>query len=287
VKVPYLRSKNEDKNTGEIEVVIVHCPYNEVIGEIEPQIVDGFVVEVELPYFGETFGINNVIYSPAAASYLRGQWLGKMPLHVRTLVSTLEKTHGMSLPSNNQGIEGMTDKEKNKTRDFRINTSEPGPYFWYRYLDLINGSKYMVAEIDRCEGYIERRRERKNRIEARENAEDLGVERTEDATELQEENNQDMIFDRTGVNAWMDKEEVVRRALESVFVSNGLDKKSLAKRWEAVDAHAGRGENNESLIVSKPTFDKWIKRARTGKLSSDVVGRMKDYINAHGGNVQG
>ena len=82
-----------------------------------------------------------------------------------------------------------------------MNTSEPVTYFWYRYLDLICGSKYMVSEMDQCEGYINCRRARLNRIEAQRDEEDPDIDRTEDARELQEENNQYMAFDCKGANA--------------------------------------------------------------------------------------
>ena len=132
----YLRSKDRRKKTGVIEVVYIRCPFNHDEGKVEAMIIDGFTVEVKLPYYGETFGIENKICSPTAARYLHRQWLRKIPLHVRTVVSIIEKANSMSLPANNQGIEGMTNREKNLTRDIRVNTSEPGTYFWYRYLGL-------------------------------------------------------------------------------------------------------------------------------------------------------
>ena len=155
----YLRSKDTRKKTGEIEVVYIHSPFNHEENKVEPMVIDGFTVQVKLPYYGETFGIENKICSPAAAKYLHHQWLRKIPLHVRTVVSIIEKANNMSLPSNNQGIEGMTNKEKNKNRDVRLNTSEPGTYFWYRYLGLHRGSKVMMAQMDRCEEYVKHRRD--------------------------------------------------------------------------------------------------------------------------------
>ena len=286
----YLRSKDKEKNTGVIEIVYVHCPAHDAeINEVEPMTIDGFSVEVKLPYNGETIGIENKICSPASVKYLHRQWLRKMPLHARTVVSIIERANNMSLPASNQGIEGITNGEKNKTRDIKLNTSEPATYFWYRYLSLHRGCKMMIAQMDRCEGYVGKRRDRKNRIDASRNDVD-GDEDIEDITgdarEIREENNRDMIFERKGnKKAWEDDEDVVRCSMISVFWSKKIHTKSLATRWKDVAQHAGRDEKGKWLIMSAPTFSKWIERKPTRRLAVDAIDRLKAYIRANGGII--
>ena len=84
----------------------------------------------------------------------------KIGLHTRTVVTVIEKAKDMSLPANNQSSEGLISKEKHLIRDKRVHTSEPGAYMWYRYLDELRSTRYMMDEIDRCEGYIGRRKAR-------------------------------------------------------------------------------------------------------------------------------
>ena len=65
----FLRSKDVEKKTGVIEVVIVHYPFDDD-GNIEPQCLDGFTLEVKLPYKGKEKSIEYYLFSPRAAKYL-------------------------------------------------------------------------------------------------------------------------------------------------------------------------------------------------------------------------
>ena len=66
----FLRSKDVEKKTGVIEVVIVYYPFADDEETIYPQCVDGFLLEVKLPYKGKKKGIGNFINSETAANYL-------------------------------------------------------------------------------------------------------------------------------------------------------------------------------------------------------------------------
>ena len=168
-------------------------------------------------------------------------------MYIRTTVSVIEKTQNMNLAANNQQIEGMINNEKNLVSRMKEKTSEPGLYWWYRYQNLHQGSKYMVTEMERYEGYMERRKElmknRKLALVSKAHA-------TEDARELEEENVADMIFDRTGTT-WMDGEETVRAQMEDAFILAGLNNSTKEKRFEAVLEESGK-----SSFMSMPTFNK-------------------------------
>ena len=86
---------------------------------MSPQVVAGFRVPVKLPFRGKETGIKNLLCSPAAADYLLQQWLKKIGLHTRTVVTVIEKAKNISLPANNQSSEGLIRKEKHLIRDKR------------------------------------------------------------------------------------------------------------------------------------------------------------------------
>ena len=117
------------------------------------------------------------------------------------------------------------------------------------------------------------------------NTEESGEEITEDARGIREENNQDMVHEHKGKHAWEEDEEVLRSSLKSVFEFNRLDEKSMAERRRSIDTHAGRGKDNKCLIMSQPTFNKWMDKKPLRKLSNDVVERIKAYIRSNGGII--
>ena len=266
-----LRSKDKKKKTGVIEVVIVYYPFNDD-GDIEPQCVDGFTHKVRLPYRGEKWGIRNKLCSKRARDYMEKQWLKRIALYIRTTVSVIEKTQNMNLAANNQQIEGMINNEKNLVSRMKEKTSEPGLYWWYRYQNLHQGSKYMVTEMERYEGYMERRKElmknRKLALVSKAHA-------TEDARELEEENVADMIFDRTGAT-WMDGEETVRAQMEDAFILAGLNNNTKQKRFEAVLEESGK-----SSFMSMPTFNKWMDRKPVRQLDRSIIAIFDSFIKKH------
>ena len=90
----------------------------------------------------------------------------------------------------------------------RAKTSEPGTYWWHFYLTLLRASKYMITEMERCEGYMDKRRELiKKKTLQNERAEKKSKEKTEDSREMDEENNTDMVWDRKGNMEWLNEEE--------------------------------------------------------------------------------
>ena len=63
--------------------------------------------------------------------------------------------------------------------DIQTKTSEPAVYFWYRYLSLVRGSKYLVSEVEQYESYMDHRKEWLRKKE--QSALDDAVEMTNDA----------------------------------------------------------------------------------------------------------
>ena len=105
----YLSSVDSDKNSGIIEVDYVFHPLG-CDGEIEPQVIEGFQVEVLLPFEGGS--LNNFMASPATHRYLDEEWSIKLALFVCTEVTMVEKADNMKLAANNQFMEGMINNAK-------------------------------------------------------------------------------------------------------------------------------------------------------------------------------
>lgn len=276
----FLMSKNEEKKVGEIGIVFVHFPFDyDDRTKVSPQIVHGFRVPVKLPFRGEKAGIKNPLCSPAAADYLRQQWLKKMGLHTRTVVTVIEKAKDMSLPANNQSSEGLTRKEKHLTRDIRVHTAEPGTYMWYRYLELHRGSRYLMDEMDRCESYIGRRRARfmskqgSKKNKGGEQKESM----TEDSRKIQEENNSHQKFSKKGTEPWKDEEEELRKSLEMAYLFQGFEHKSLLKKYDDVKNFATL---NGGELVSRPTFNKWFQRQKCKRLNVGTFATIKLYVES-------
>ena len=105
----------------------------------------------------------------------------------------------------------MINNEKNLVSDIRTHVAEPGAYFWYFYLTLLRASKYMVAEMERCEGYLDKRRalmEERQIEDAKKEEESKN--KTEDSREMENENNTDMVFSRKGDMDWLNDEAELR-----------------------------------------------------------------------------
>ena len=98
--------------------------------------------------------------SPDAVKYLKKHHFSQIGLHVAQFVSVTERANNMTVPANNQVSEGSIKNKKINYRDLRVNLSEPGAYFWYWYNTLRVYSKYMIAEMEQYEGYLEKRRKR-------------------------------------------------------------------------------------------------------------------------------
>lgn len=259
---------------------MVYFPFNKNF-DLEPQCVDEFSFKVNLPFTKKK--LKNSLYSPKSAEYFRGFWLKRVPLLTRTIVSTIEKANGMKLPANNQQQEGMNKNEKVVEGDLRAKTAEPGAWFWYRYLALCNGSKYMVSELERLEGYTERRREWTQRKE-QERTERLAFilayedeEKTDDARALEKESNTNMEFERKGKQGWMDDEEDLRKVLLNAFATIGINSKN--KQQDELTKHGKKRMNPKLKFMSKPTYNGWIaKDPKIRKLLSDQLEIMDSFI---------
>ena len=104
--------------------------------------------------------IKHRMCSADAATYPKRHHLSQRGLHVRQFVSVIEKANNMSVPANNKASEGSIKNKKTNDIDLKVNLSEPGAYFWYWYNTNCIGAKYMVAEIEQYEGYLEKREKR-------------------------------------------------------------------------------------------------------------------------------
>ena len=121
-------------------------------GEIEPQVIEGFQVEVSLPFEGGS--LNNFMASPATHRYLDEEWSRKLAFFVCMAVTMVEKSYNMKLVANNQFMEGMINNEKNIITKTKSYLSEPALYFWYFYKNLTMASKHLVAELENAEGWF-------------------------------------------------------------------------------------------------------------------------------------
>lgn len=206
-----------------------------------------------------------------------------MPLWIRTSVSVLERATDMSVPANNMAAEGMINNEKNLVSNMRAKTSEPGTYWWYFYLTLLRASKYMITEMERCEGYMDKRRELiKKKALQNERAEKKSKEKTEDSREMDEENNTDMVWDRKGNMEWLNEEESVRKDVILTLQFMGIWEDSLIRQHNAIDRHGGKGGNGKSMFMSRPTFNKWIARKPTRKLDEGMISIMQSWVKTNG-----
>ena len=81
---------------------------------------------------------------------------------------------------------------------------------------------------------------------------------TEYSRELEREDNGDMVWDRTGLTEWMNKEDNLRLGLLDALKFSGLYHKSKAKKVKTLCDHVvdwGKGN-----FMWKPTFKKCINR---------------------------
>ena len=110
----YLKSVDSEKNSCMIKVDYVFhllgCD-----GEIEPQVIEGFHVEVSLPFEGGS--LNKFMTSHATHRYLDEEWYRKLALFVRTAVTMVQKADNMKLAANNQFMEGMINNEKTSLKN--------------------------------------------------------------------------------------------------------------------------------------------------------------------------
>ena len=192
----------------------------------------------------------------------------------------------MKVPANNQGSEGMINNEKNLVSEMRTNTAEPATYWWYSYLTLLKASKYLVSEVERCDGYLAKRKalfERKA-LKAKKAAEEAKS-NTEDSKEMEAENNTDMVFSRNGKDKeWLEDENVLRGKVKSTLQIIGLGGKSFAQQLKSIDDFAGvGGDGKRKLHLSQPTFNKWIQnKGGIRKLDDDVVAVMTAWVDEMG-----
>ena len=183
----------------------------------------------------------------------------------------------MDFGASNMHAEGMINNEKNIVKYMKTKTNEPAVYWWYRYLNLHQGSKFLVSQMEQFDGYIERckvfmNRKLKNNVAAEE--------MTDDARELETEDNTDMIWDRG--RTWVDKEEDLRELLVDAFIVAGLGDDSLSSKFNSIDLHAGKDANGKRRFIFKPTFNKWMNRQPVKRLIPELVSVIVSYVNAHG-----
>ena len=107
-------------------------------------------------------------------------------------MSVIDKANNQSVPANNQESEGSICYKKTNDRDLKGNLLEPGAYFWYWYNTNRVGSKYMISEMERYKGYLEKRRNRLAKMR-KEEATDTKVKRTNNSKDMEEEDKTNMI----------------------------------------------------------------------------------------------
>ena len=139
--------------------------------------------------------------SPDAVKYPKKHHLSQIGLHVRQFVSVIEKANNMSVPANNQASEGSIKNKKTNDRDLRVNLSDMGAYFWHWYDTLRVGSKYMIAEMEQYEGYLEKMRKRLSKAEKEEST-NTKVKRTDNRKDTEEKNDADMVWERHPSKTW-------------------------------------------------------------------------------------
>lgn len=105
-------------------------------------------------------------------------------------------------------------------------------------------------------------------------------EMTDDARELETEDNTDMIWDRG--RTWVDEEEDLRELLVDAFIVAGLGDDSLSSKFNSIDLHAGKDGNGKCRFISKPSFNKWMNRQPVKRLIPELVSVIVSYVNTHG-----
>ena len=69
-------------------------------------------------------------------------------MYVLTTVSVTKREKAMNIGGSNQHAEGMINNEKNHVFEMKAKANEPATYWWYQYLNLHQGSKYMVSQME-------------------------------------------------------------------------------------------------------------------------------------------
>lgn len=280
----YLKSKNAEKSTGVIEVAYVYYPFTEDGTTIEPQCIDGFSLEVNLPFDG-TAGIDNFLKSPGTAKYLRLWMLVKIPLWIQTGVTMIEKEKDMVLAKSNQMLEGTFNNEKNTVTKLKKHLQQPATYFHYRYENLDEASKYLVTEMDATEVSLNKRKvmlKGRNDEAEKQKLELQGA--TEDSRALQTENASDMVFERKSAKSWKtDEDDLMKEMKEAMLMApTGVVAKQNNSQWQsALAAHAASMSNGKTFM-SKPTFNKWLRGHSSDPLDDNNIAILRDFIAKHG-----
>ena len=277
-----LREKNVKKKTGIIEVIVVHWPYDRN-GKLSPQCVRGFTTSVDLPYDGEELGIVNRLYSEAGVKYIGKQFLKRGALWGSTGPSMLSKALNITHKASNQHLEGMIGNNKSNVTNMQsVHAGEPGTYMHRWWSDLRLRAQNMIAEMDRCNGYIPQRQKwakyRLNRMSLK-NSDGEDEDKTEDYKEMEEIDGSDMIWDRNSraKDHWKEEEAELRKCLKEAVRANKLKADNNSKVQEALQVFGGK-KKGKWVFMSKPTFNKWIDGRATRKLKGDDECIIKEYI---------
>ena len=105
---------------------------------------------------------------------------------------------------------------------------------------------------------------------------------TEDSRKMKEEDESDMIFDRTGARAWIEEELELKK--EMVRALNDAGVKGNNSQWQdALFQHGATMniKNKKGKVVkfmTKPTFNKWMDGRATKKLSKEHGDIIKSFI---------
>ena len=168
-------------------------------------------------------------------------------------------------------MEGIIKNEKHTETKAKYYLQEPALYFWYFYKNLCMASKYLVAELERTEGLLQKQKSKQKeallalnpKVEGTKNltknlnkndwvaVDDLeGA--TEDSRAMQEEDNTDMVFAKKSVKPWKDDEEELRKELRDAMESQVIKTNGRQIR-EALHAHAQ--DRGMGKFMSQPIFN--------------------------------
>ncbi len=210
----YLKEKNVLEQTGIIRYVIVYGKRDLDDGSSEEggtgassgaylggAYLGVFEEKVSLPFDGSA-GLVNPLFYPAAAKYLKEEWLKKSAMWTRGALDLVQLATGMVIKGNNQHSEGVFSYRKNNINmaDF---ASEPALYMIMRWDSLLASSAQLVVNNREAKSTIQRR---KNKMKKREREEE---EMTKDAREVLGDNKSNAVWRK---NNWrLDEHNLLER----------------------------------------------------------------------------
>jgi hypothetical protein len=211
----YLSSVSTDdvtnKTMGTLRCSVVYG--REIVdGDVTAMLEGGFNVGVKLPHNGDD-GIQNPLYSPTVAKYLRNTWMKKISLWSRSVVDLVESAVDMEIEGNNQFSEAVFRHVKHG-QDVFDHTLDVGQYVLHRWTDCQKSERTFIKEYELLGSQlaqVEQRRSQKKRKQAK---------LTQDALTQEAEEQEDEPWSRTGSN--QEVETSMRNELASIFIELGI-----------------------------------------------------------------